>query len=285
VEGIPRGWLHRFLDMALDEDLGLRGDLTSELVFSAEDVGAVRYEIREDGVLAGAAALRPLSAKVDPAIEVEELHPDGSRLEAGTVFARAHGPMRGLLTMERLGLNIVGRLTGIATHTRAFVDAADGKVRVADTRKTTPLLRPLEKYAVRMGGGVNHRMGLFDAAMIKDNHRAGAGRELVDVVREARAALGHAHRLICEVESLEGAIAAAEGGADVLLLDNRTPDQLREIVEAVGDKVTLEASGGITLDSIADYAATGVDLVSTSAVITRARWLDVGVEYESEGEG
>jgi nicotinate-nucleotide pyrophosphorylase (carboxylating) len=284
MEGIPRGWLDRFLEMALDEDLGLRGDLTSELVFSAEDTGAVRYEIREDGVLAGAAALGPLAAKVDPAIEVEELHSDGSRLEAGTVFARAHGPMRGLLTMERLGLNIVGRLTGIATHTRAFVDAADGKVRVADTRKTTPLLRPLEKYAVRMGGGVNHRFGLFDAAMIKDNHRAGAGRELVDVVREARARLGHAHRLICEVESLEGAVAAAEGGADVLLLDNRTPDQLREIVAAVGDKVTLEASGGITLDSIADYAATGVDLVSTSAVITRARWLDVGVEYESEGE-
>lgn len=282
MEGIPRGWLERFLELALDEDLGLRGDLTSELVFEASDTGAVRYEIREDGVLAGAAALAPLAAKVDPAIEVEFFHQDGERLDAGTVFARARGPMRGLLTMERLGLNLVGKLTGIATHTRAFVDAADGKVKVADTRKTTPLLRPLEKYAVRMGGGVNHRMGLFDAAMIKDNHRAGAGRELADVVREARAKLGHAHRLICEVESLAGAKAAAGAGADVLLLDNQTPDQLREIVEAVGDQVTLEASGGITLDSIASYAATGVDLVSTSAVVTRARWLDVGVEYESE---
>lgn len=282
MEGIPRGWLDRFLGLALDEDLGLRGDLTSELVFAPEDTGAVRYEIREDGVLAGGAALPPLAAKVDPAIRVELVHPDGARLAAGTVFARARGPMRGLLTMERLGLNLVGRLSGVATHTRAFVDGAAGKVQVADTRKTTPLLRPLEKYAVRMGGGVNHRFGLFDAAMIKDNHRAGAGRSLVEVVREARAKLGHAHRLICEVESLEGARAAVEGGADVLLLDNQTPDQLREIVAAVGDRVTLEASGGITLETIAAYAETGVHLVSTSAVITRARWLDVGVEYEEE---
>lgn len=280
MEGIPPRWLNRFLEMALDEDLGTRGDLTSEAVFSPEATGAVRYELREAGVLAGAAALAPLARLVDSRIVVELSHEDGTRFAEPGVFARCHGPMRGLLTMERLGLNLVGKLTGIATHTARFVDGAGGRIAVADTRKTTPGLRALEKYAVRMGGGVSHRMGLFDAVMIKDNHRAGAGEDLETVVRRARKVTSHAHRVICEVESMEGAEQAIAAGADVLLLDNRTPEQLKEYVARFGSKVTLEASGGITLETIDAYSRTGVDLVSTSAVITRARWLDVGVEYE-----
>jgi nicotinate-nucleotide pyrophosphorylase (carboxylating) len=199
------------------------------------------------------------------------------------VFARVAGPIRSLLTLERLALNLVGKLSGIATHTRRLVDAAGGGVKVADTRKTTPLLRTLEKYAVRMGGGVNHRQGLYDAAMIKDNHRAGGGADLETVVRLSRERLSHAHRLIVEVESEAEAAAAVDGGADVLLLDNMDPPQLRRLASLYGHRVILEASGGITVETIAEYAATGVHLVSTSALVTKARWLDVGAELEVAG--
>lgn len=286
IEGLPRGWLDRFLDMALEEDLGNLGDITSAVTLPADRTGVLRLELREPGVLAGAALLPALLAKVDPELELSEARADGSRLKAMEVFARARGPLRSLLTMERTALNLVGKLSGIATHTRRFVDAAGGQVKVADTRKTTPLLRPLEKYAVRMGGGVNHRHGLYDAAMIKDNHRAGSqgggGNDLEAVVRQARDRLSHAHRLIVEVESEEGAAAAVAGGADVLLLDNMDPPRLARLAERYRDRVLLEASGGITLDTLAAFADTGVHLVSTSALVTRARWLDVGAELEGE---
>jgi nicotinate-nucleotide pyrophosphorylase (carboxylating) len=282
MDGIPRGWLERFLDLALEEDLGLRGDLTSEVSIPETRRGSLRFEARETGILAGATLLSPLAARFDPSLDIKLLVAEGSSMKPMQVFARLQGTLRSLLSLERIYLNLTAWLSGIATETRRYVDLAEGRVKIADTRKTTPLLRPLEKYAVRVGGGVNHRFGLHDAAMIKDNHRAGARADLTTTVRQAREKLGHSLRLIVEVESMEQAQAAIEGGADVLLLDNQTPAQLRELARLWGDQVVLEASGGITLETVAEYSRTGVHLLSTSAPITRSRWLDFGAELDIE---
>lgn len=284
MEGIPRRWLERFLEMALEEDLGIRGDLASEVTIPAEKLGCLRFEAREEGVLSGAPLLPVLARLLDPTLRVELPLPEGTVMAPLQVFALARGPLRSLLTMERIALNLVARLSGIASETRRYVERAGGRVGIADTRKTTPLHRPLEKYAVRCGGGVSHRSGLFDAAMIKDNHRAANGSDatLEEVVRRAREKLSHAHRLIVEVENPEQAEAAARGGADVLLLDNQTPAQLREHAARWADQVTLEASGGITLETVEEYSRTGVHLLSTSAMVTRSRWLDLGAELEIE---
>lgn len=282
MDGVARTWLEDFFRRALLEDVGGYGDLTSEALFDPATRGVGRFEAREDGVVAGLEALPVLAPLVDPGITLELEVGDGDAVGPMQVLARARGPIRSLLTMERLALNTLGRMSGIASLTRRFVDAAGGKIDILDTRKTTPLHRPLDKYAVRCGGGTNHRYGLFDAAMIKDNHRDLAGVDLGEAIARVRARLGHTQVLVCEVESHEGARQAAEAGADVILLDNMTPEQLTAIAGELRDRVRLEASGGIRLDTLPAIAQTGVHAASAGALTHSARWLDVAFELETE---
>lgn len=280
MEGLHTAWVEEFLSRALEEDLGGYGDITSEALFPPGIQGVGRFEAREDGVLAGGPLLPILAARMPLPAEVELLVEEGGALEAGQAFARARGPVRTLLTMERVGLNVVGRMSGVATLTARYVAAAEGRVDVLDTRKTTPLHRPLQKYAVRMGGGRNHRLGLFDAAMIKDNHRMAAGMSLGEAIGKVRDRLGHTQTMVVEVESLEGAREAAAAGAHVILLDNMGPDALREVAAELAGSVRLEASGGITLESLPEISRTGVHAVSAGALTHSARTLDVAFELE-----
>jgi len=282
MDGLSIPWVRDFLDRALEEDMGAYGDVTSEALFPPDAEGVGRYEAREAGVLAGGALLPLLAERMPLPVEVEVLVPEGGALEAGAPFARARGATRCLLSMERLGLNLVGRLSGIATRTREFVEAVEGKIHVLDTRKTTPLLRPFEKYAVRMGGGRNHRYGLHDAAMIKDNHRVAAGVSLGEAIGRLRERLGHTQTMVVEVESLEGARPAADAGADVVLLDNMDDQAMSEVAGELRDRVRLEASGGMTLERLPGVARTGVHAVSSGALTHSVRCLDVAFELEVE---
>jgi nicotinate-nucleotide pyrophosphorylase (carboxylating) len=207
-------------------------------------------------------------------------HGDGADVEAGTVLAELNGPARALLSAERTALNLLGHLSGIATATRDLVRvvAAAGHARVVCTRKTTPGLRALEKYAVRVGGASNHRFGLHDAVLVKDNHRVIAGG-VGAAVAAARAALGHLVTLEVEVDSLEQLEAALEAGVDAVLLDNMSKLDLKRAVARVGGRVTTEASGGITLETVRDVAATGVDVISVGWITHSAPALDVGLDF------
>ena len=245
--------IREIVERALREDVG-RGDLTTLALISAEQHAEAALIMRELGVVAGLPLLAAVFAAVDPALSVELAVADGVAVPTGTVIARVRGPARGILTGERVALNIVQRLSGIATLTARYVAAVgDLPARVLDTRKTTPGLRELEKYAVRIGGGVNHRFGLYDAILIKDNHLAllaATGIGIGAAVRRAQAAAGPLVCVEVEADTVEQARDAAEAGARMILLDNMAPDQLRAAVAAVGGRARLEASGGITLASI-----------------------------------
>ena len=211
---------------------------------------------------------------------VEPVVADGARVDRGTVLASVSGPTRALLTAERTVLNLLSRMSGVATHTRRWADVHAGtKARVLDTRKTTPGLRMLDKYAVRAGGGTNKRMGLYDVAMIKDNHRLAAGG-VVEAFRLVRSAFP-ASPVQVAVESVEEAVAAVEAGADFLLCDNMTPALLRAVVAAVGDRAELEATGGLTLDVAREYAETGVDYLSVGALTHSSPILDLAFDLRS----
>jgi nicotinate-nucleotide pyrophosphorylase (carboxylating) len=226
--------------------------------------------------------LAAVFAELDPTLKVELCAVDGDSVPAGTVVARLHGSARAILAGERVALNLLQRLCGIATLTARYVAAVgDLPARVLDTRKTTPGLRALEKYAVRAGGGTNHRFGLYDGIMLKDNHLAlleAQGIPLAEALRRARATVGPMVRVEVEVESVEDAVRAAEAGADLILLDNMAPEELRAAVAAVGGRAQLEASGGITLESIHAVAESGVDYISAGALTHSARALDISLE-------
>ncbi|WP_217913020.1 carboxylating nicotinate-nucleotide diphosphorylase [Miltoncostaea marina] len=262
---------------ALAEDLGERGDITSELLVPA-DARAVAWVVaRRAGVLAGRAAgeevLRQTGVDGDWRLD------DGDRLEPGSVVAEVSGPARAVLAAERTLLNLLCRLSGIATLTAEYV-AACGDVAVLDTRKTTPGLRALEKAAVRAGGGVNHRMGLHDRVLVKDNHLALAGAGLADAVARARREMPD---VVVEVEAddLDGVRHAIEAGADWVLLDNMTPGELRAAVALAAGRAKLEASGGMTLEGARAAAAAGVDAVSVGALTHSAAALDLGLDIEA----
>jgi nicotinate-nucleotide pyrophosphorylase (carboxylating) len=264
---------------ALEEDLGRAGDITSDAVLparlSAEAAMVARAAGRTAGVEVAVAAFRLL----DPMLWAEIHVPDGEDVEAGTVLAKISGPARSLLAAERTALNFLGRLCGIATATRTLAAAA-APARVTCTRKTTPLLRSLEKYAVRAGGGSNHRFGLDDAVLIKDNHRALAGG-VRPAVERARARVGHLVKIEVEVEDLAQLAEALEMGVDAVLLDNMPVERLRAAVEQVrasGRRVITEASGGITLATAPAIAATGVDLLSAGWLTHSAPSLDVALD-------
>jgi nicotinate-nucleotide pyrophosphorylase (carboxylating) len=263
---------------ALAEDLGRAGDVTAQACIDAEARLSVVFAARRPGAIAGLACARLALAELDPAARFEPLVADGAQVAAGAALARAEGNARAILSAERTALNLLGRLSGVATLTRAFVDAVAGtRTKIVDTRKTTPGLRHLEKYAVRCGGGVNHRFGLDDAILIKDNHIAACGG-VGEAVRRARAAAGHLMKVEVEVDGLDQLEEALAHGPDVVMLDNFSLADLRAAVARTAGRASLEASGGVNLDTVAAIAATGVDVISVGALTHSASVLDIGLD-------
>ena len=278
VPQLPRSSFAGLVRRALREDLG-PGDVTSEALIPADLTGVARLEAREPLVVCGMQVAEHVFRRCDVTLEI--LAPDGSELEPGDVAARVSGNARGILAGERVALNFVQHLSGIATTTRAYRRAVeDTAARIVDTRKTTPGWRALEKYAVRCGGGVNHRAGLFDGVLIKDNHIAAVG-SIGDAVKRARERGPAGLRVQVEVESLAGASEALEAGAEALLIDNQPVASLRAIVEAVAGRVPTEATGGVTLEGVAEIARTGVDRISIGALTHSAPAVDLALEWDS----
>jgi nicotinate-nucleotide pyrophosphorylase (carboxylating) len=266
---------------ALAEDFGRAGDITSQATIpAAARARAVIAARKKPGVLAGLALARQTFERVDPALSFEPLLEDGDAFAAGAALARIEGPARSLLSAERVALNFLGRLCGVATLTSHYAEAiAHTKARICCTRKTTPGLRAFEKYAVRCGGGVNHRFGLDDAILIKDNHISVAGG-VVPALRAAKNFIGHLVKIEIEVDTLEQLREVLAEGADVVLLDNMSVAQLREAVAMIGGRMTAEASGGIDLAALREVAETGVDLISAGALTHSAPTLDLGLDIE-----
>ena len=271
--------LERVIDVALAEDVG-EGDVTTDAIVPEDLRGTAAVVLRERGVICGLDAALAVVQRLDPTATMDVLEPEGSRVEdAPRTVARIHGSMRALLTGERLALNLLQRMSGIATATRAYVDAVDGTaVAVLDTRKTAPGLRAFDRHAVACGGGVNHRFGLNDAVLIKDNHVAVAGG-VQEAVRAVRAALPGLPVEV-EVDTLEQLDEALAESPETILLDNMPPEILRRAVHATAGRARLEASGGITLETIRAVAETGVDAVSVGALTHSVRALDVALEVE-----
>lgn len=264
---------------ALEEDLGRGGDLTSDLAVPAAATAEADLVARSAGCVAGLEVARAVFDEVDPTVEWLSGVDDGAVVPAGTVLANLRGTARSLLTGERTALNFLGHLSGIATTTRFIVDAVDGTgAAVAGTRKTTPGLRALEKYAVRAGGGSNHRFGLDDAVMIKDNHIAAAG-SIGAAVEAVRAGIGHTVKIEVEVETLDQLDELLQDPVDIVLLDNMTIDQLQRAVEMVDGRMITEASGGITPETARSIAETGVDVLSIGWITHSAPNLDVALDF------
>ncbi|MGH9843753.1 MAG: carboxylating nicotinate-nucleotide diphosphorylase [Blastocatellia bacterium] len=273
------------VNAALDEDIG-RGDITSRAVVRAGLKARGSFLAKQDLVLAGLEVADAAFSAFDPYIQIESAAADGEEIKAGKVFARVAGDAQMLLAAERVALNFLQRLSGIATLTRKYVEAIAGtNARIVDTRKTTPRLRLLEKYAVTAGGGQNHRLGLDDGVLIKDNHLAMAGG-VAEAVRRAREAAGHLHKIEVEVATLDGVREALQAKADILLLDNMSPDLVRQAVAIVNqheptDRRTLtEASGGINLSNVRQYAEAGVDLISIGALTHSAPAVDISFKIK-----
>jgi nicotinate-nucleotide pyrophosphorylase (carboxylating) len=271
----------RVVRVALDEDLGPDGiDVTTVATIPGDQTGTGDLVARAGGVPAGLAVAAAVFELVDARTVARPVVADGEWVTAGTVLATVTGPTRALLTAERTALNLLCRLSGVATQTRAWAEALAGtKSRVLDTRKTTPGLRALEKYAVRVGGGTNKRMGLYDVAMVKDNHALAAGG-VAPAFARVRATYPDLPVQV-EVGSVAEAMAAVEAGADFLLCDNLAPAQLREIVAAVGDRAELEATGGLTLARAREYAETGVDYLSVGALTHSSPSLDIAMDLRT----
>jgi nicotinate-nucleotide pyrophosphorylase (carboxylating) len=264
---------------ALAEDLGRAGDVTTEAVIPTDAKARAKLVARAEGRIAGLQCARLAFHLIDPSLKFSISIGDGSDTGDSYTVATIEGPARGLLTGERVALNFVGHLSGVATATRALVRAVAGtKAKITCTRKTTPGLRQLEKYAVRCGGGTNHRFGLDDAILIKDNHIAAAGG-IAPALKRAKAAAGHMMRIEIEVDSLAQLEEALANGADAVLLDNMTPDLLRQAVKLNIGRAALEASGGVTLSTVRAIAETGIDYISSGAITHSAPSLDVALDF------
>lgn len=295
-DGLDPAAVETIIRAALDEDLGPDLlDVTSAATVPAGQIDTAELVARADGVVAGllvAAAVFDLADEIwcrrdgaahGGAVEVMLKVRDGARVARGDVLAVVNGPTRSLLTAERTALNLLCRMSGVATHTRAWADALAGtKTMVLDTRKTTPGLRILEKYAVRAGGGTNKRMGLYDVAMVKDNHKLAAGG-VAAAFRRVREAFPDVAVQV-EVTTVAEAVEAVEAGADFLLCDNMSPAVLREVVAAVGGRAELEATGGLTLEKAAEYAGTGVDYLSVGALTHSSPILDIALDLAGQAE-
>ncbi|CAN5670234.1 carboxylating nicotinate-nucleotide diphosphorylase [soil metagenome] len=269
------------IDRALAEDLGSAGDISSEGAIPSDATAAAHVVARQEGTLAGLEVARQVFLTIDPATEVRLLKNDGGRVPSGAKLITVAGASRSLLMAERTALNLLGMMSGVATATARLVAAVAGtNARVADTRKTLPGLRGLQKYAVRMGGGINHRFGLFDAVMIKDNHLIAAGG-IRAAVESARGRVGHAVTIEVEVTSIEQLKELLTVGADIVLLDNMTPELLSEAVALVDGQMLIEASGGVTPDTIRAIAETGVDIISSGWITHSAPNFDVALDFVS----
>ncbi|WP_222368032.1 carboxylating nicotinate-nucleotide diphosphorylase [Rhizobium leguminosarum] len=276
---LPRLIVEPLVRAALLEDLGLAGDITSASVIPRDHRSTVVMAARQPGVIAGLDAAELAFSLVDPEIVLRRHLQDGDAVKPGDVIATIEGPSRGLLSAERTALNFLGHLSGIATVTAGIAAAIRStKASVACTRKTTPGLRALEKYAVQAGGGMNHRFALYDAVLIKDNHVAIAGG-VAEAIRRARAGVGHMVKIEVEVDTLDQLREAMETGVDAVLLDNMTPDQLREAVAIVAGRAITEASGRVTPITAAAIAASGVDLISVGWLTHSAPVLDIGLDF------
>ncbi|MBB3388146.1 nicotinate-nucleotide pyrophosphorylase (carboxylating) [Rhizobium sp. BK275] len=279
LASLPRVIVEPLVRAALAEDLGLAGDITSAAVIPEDHRSTVVMAARQPGVVAGLDAAELAFQLIDPAIAVKRHLSDGAAVQPGSVIATIEGPSRGLLTGERTALNFLGHLCGIATVTAGIVQAIRGtKASVVCTRKTTPGLRTLEKYAVRAGGGMNHRFALNDAVLIKDNHVAIAGG-ISQAIRRAKAGVGHMVKIEVEVDTLDQLHEAMGEGVDAVLLDNMTPDQLREAVDIVAGRAITEASGRVTPTTAPAIAASGVDLISVGWLTHSAPVLDIGLDF------
>ena len=264
---------------ALEEDFGQAGDITSDLVVPPDATAKASLVARSEGVLCGLSVAARVFALIDPHIAMTPKVLDGSPLASGSLLATVEGSARSLLSAERVALNFIGHLSGIATATRRLVDAVGGtKARIVCTRKTTPGLRVLEKYAVRCGGGFNHRFRLDDAVLIKDNHIAASGG-IKPAIERARAGLGHMAKIELEVDTVEQLQEALALGVDTILLDNMSPSELRTAVSLTRGRATLEASGGVTLSTVRAIAEAGVDYISTGSITHSAPSLDVALDF------
>ncbi|WP_420411868.1 carboxylating nicotinate-nucleotide diphosphorylase [Roseibium sp.] len=277
---LPRLMVDDAVKAALLEDWGRAGDITSQATIPATATANAVIAARKPGVLAGIALAESAFRQTDGDLSVDVVKQDGDRLEPGDVVARIEGPARALLSAERVALNFLGHLSGIASATALFADQiAHTKASIVCTRKTTPGLRAFEKYAVKCGGGSNHRFGLDDAILIKDNHIAVAGG-VVEAVEAAKAYAGHLVKIEVEVDTLDQLKQALGAGPDVVMLDNMAPDMLRDAVAIAGGKALLEASGGIELDTVKAVAEAGVDLISSGWITHSAPVLDLGLDIE-----
>ena len=279
---LPAPLVARAIADALAEDLGLVGDITTNATIAPETRSVAVLAARKAGVVSGLDVAEAAFRALDADVRFTRACQDGTSVKPGAMLARIEGQARALLSAERVALNFMGRMCGIASLTRQYVDAVAGtKARIVDTRKTTPGLRAFEKYAVRCGGGGNHRIGLYDAVLIKDNHIVAAGGIEV-AIRAARAYAGHMVRIEVEVDTLAQLKTALAHDIDAVLLDNMTPPVLAEAVKLVAGRVTTEASGGVNLDTVRAIAGAGVDLISVGALTHSALVLDLGLDFEPQ---
>jgi nicotinate-nucleotide pyrophosphorylase (carboxylating) len=279
VQPLPDLLIEPVVRLALAEDLGRAGDVTAALLDADARLQAT-FAARKDGRIVGLACARLAIHALDPSARFDVLIEDGADAAPGASIARVEANARALLSAERTALNLLGRLSGVATLTRAYVQAVAGtKAVIVDTRKTTPGLRALEKYAVRCGEGVNHRFGLDDAILIKDNHVAAAGG-VAEALRRAKALAGHLTPIEVEIDSLDQLAEALPFAPAVIMLDNFAVEDLRRAVDIVAGKVRLEASGGVSLDTVRAIAETGVDAISVGALTHSAPVLDIGLDAD-----
>ncbi|MFE6079237.1 carboxylating nicotinate-nucleotide diphosphorylase [Paenibacillus sp. NPDC057886] len=271
----------------LREDVGA-GDVTTSVTIPAGSQSKAVIHAKDNGIIAGITVAELVFQVVDPGLVFTPLVKDGDAVTHGTILAEVEGSTHSLLTGERLALNLLQRMSGIATRTRTYVDALEGlSTRLVDTRKTTPGHRLLEKYAVRVGGGANHRFGLYDAVMIKDNHIKGAGG-ITEAVQRARAVIPHTMTIEVETENLEQVREALQAGADIIMLDNMHPDRMREAVALIREQaphVKVEASGNVSLNTIRGIAESGVDVISVGRLTYSFESLDISLDLNEKKEG
>jgi len=283
--GLSEEQLNNIVDLALAEDTG-HGDATSEALIPPELQGKASLLVKARGILAGIEVARAVFLRVDPSLEFDLFIEDGARVKRGDIIATVSGRVISILKAERVALNFLQRLSGIASQTARYVARTRGlTARITDTRKTTPGLRMLEKYAVRMGDGRNHRFHLGDGILIKDNHLAAlrtSGMGLKEIVAQARKNAPQGLKVEVEVTSAQEALDAAEAGADIIMLDNMSPDEMGRVVSLLSGRVEIEASGGITLANVRAAAMTGVDIISIGALTHSSKALDISLELEPQ---
>lgn len=275
------------LRLWLDEDIGM-GDITTMTTVPREQQAAGIIHLKDEGVIAGLLVAEEVFKLVDPSLQFLAKCQEGSRAGHGTILAEVHGSARSILLGERLALNLLQRMSGIATRTREFAERLEGlPARIVDTRKTTPGHRALEKYAVRVGGGHNHRFGLFDAVMIKDNHIKGAGG-VAKAIEAARSQIPHTMKIEIEVESMEQLAEALSAGPDIIMLDNMAAEQMKQAVQLIKKSqphIIVEASGNVTLESVRQIAETGVDVISSGRLTYSVQSLDISLDLNERKAG